>query len=221
MKHSAPGAKGSHVQNIELREFIDSDFDALASIVGQAWHRAPDPRDERLGGAVDLATCLQRTTYTQVSLAGGTPVGFMFARAGACDPATDKRWAAVRLQNLQKLRQHNPQLGADLEEYTRIEQRIDAGLLQAFDRDLDGEYTLFLLAPEARGLGLGRTLFENARAWLAAQGARRAYLFTDESCTWGIYEHFGLHRAAEYRSTPEEARLMLPAYYLYVDELGR
>ena len=207
--------------NIELREFIASDFEALARVVGQAWHRAPDPEDVRLAGAFDLATCLRRTTYTQVVLVDGAAAGLMFARAGEADPATDERWAAVQQHALQRLQQHNPQLGADLAAYVRIERRIDEDLLKRSGCDPRNEYTLFLLAPEARGKGLGRTLFENARAWLAAQGAQQAYLFTDESCTWGVYEHFGLRRAAEYRPTPEEARLMLPAYYLYVDELGR
>lgn len=207
--------------NIELREFIASDFEALARVVGQAWHQTPDPEDVQLAGAFDLATCLRRTTYTQVVLVDGAAAGLMFARAGEADPATDERWAAVQQHALQQLHQRNPQLGADLAAYARTEHRIDTDLLRASGCDPANEYTLFLLAPEARGRGLGRTLFENARAWLAAQGARQAYLFTDESCTWGVYEHFGLRRAAEYRPAPEEARLMLPAYYLYVDNLGR
>ena len=207
--------------NIELREFADDDFEALARLVGQAWHQVPDSVDVQLAGAVDLATCLQRTTYTQVALVNGAAAGLMFARAGEPDPAAEGRWAAVRHGSLQQLRQRNPQLGTDIAEYARIEQRIDEDLLKSSGCGRRNEYTLFLLAPEARGRGLGRTLFENARSWLAAQGARQAYLFTDESCTWGVYEHFGLRRAAEYRPTPEETRLMLPAYYLYIDELGR
>ena len=207
--------------NIELREFADDDFEALARLVGQAWHQVPDSVDVQLAGAVDLATCLQRTTYTQVALVNGAAAGLVFARAGEADAAAEKRWAAVRHGSLQQLRQRNPQLGTDIAEYARIEQRIDEDLLKSSGCERRNEYTLFLLAPEARGRGLGRTLFENARSWLTAQGARQAYLFTDESCTWGVYEHFGLHRAAEYRPTPEEARLMLPAYYLYIDELGR
>ena len=209
------------MQHVELREFADGDFDALARVVGQAWHQVPNPVDVQLAGAIDLATCLQRTTYTQVALVNGAAAGLMFARGGEPDAAAEKRWAAVRHGSLQQLQQHSPQLGADLAEYARIERRIDEDLLKSSGCGRRNEYTLFLLAPEARGRGLGRTLFESARSWLAAQGARQAYLFTDESCTWGVYEHFGLHRAAEYRPTPEEARLMLPAYYLYIDELGR
>lgn len=59
------------------------------------------------------------------------------------------------------------------------------------------ELELFLVAPAARGHGVGGTLWRRMLAYLAAEGVPRYYLHTDSSCDVGFYDHKGLKRVAE------------------------
>ena len=59
---------------------------------------------------------------------------------------------------------------------------------------------LLIVSPEARGLGLGRRLFDAVRSYLRERGAAGYHLLTDDSCDVSFYEHMGLARAMDRKS---------------------
>lgn len=63
----------------------------------------------------------------------------------------------------------------------------------------NNELLLFIVSPDARGLGVGTTLLKRFEAHLKARGARSYYLMTDESCSYGYYDRHGFQRIATYR----------------------
>ena len=63
--------------------------------------------------------------------------------------------------------------------------------------DSYGELELFLVMPDARGLGVGGRLFERARQYFVEHQARRFFLFTDTDSDFGFYEHQHMRRAAQ------------------------
>lgn len=211
---SAPASK------VKYRPFRHGDFDAMARIVGEVWHAPFSESERQLAGSYDLAVVLSRSTWSQIAVVRRQIVGFVLVRAGSLDLEAAARWQGVARDALDELQRQSPVNGARLAAYSEAEQRIDLQLLEKSGCDPQYEFTLFILRPEARGQGIGRSLFDQAEAELSAQGAREAFLYTDESCTWGFYEHRGLRRAAEYHPQPGEGEDLLPAYYLYVDELG-
>lgn len=72
--------------------------------------------------------------------------------------------------------------------------------------DAQAEVELFLVAAQARGRGVGGTLWRHALARFAAAGVRRYYLHTDSGCDVGFYRHKGLDCVAERygRDHPED-----------------
>ena len=210
------------MEQVEYRAYEAGDFEAISRIVGQTWCASADERAQQLAGAFVFATTMRRSTYSRIAVADGNVVGFVFARAGEPDGAADARWQRVADASLAELRAHDARAAEQAATYAREEERIDAVLLAESGCDERSEVVLFICAPEARGLGIGRTLFDAAERYLARNGAAEAFLYTDDGCTWGFYEHRGLRRAAEYRPTPDErdAYGLLDAYYIYVDELA-
>lgn len=204
--------------DVEYRPLRRDDFPALAKIVGEVWHADFDEAERQLAGSFDLATCLRRTTAGFVAVAGERTLGFVILRAGDIDPAVDAEWQDVSQKALEELRALNPEAGGRVAAYSRAEKAIDDQLLAESGCDERYEFVLFLLTASARGLGIGRELFDRAEAYLVENGAREAFLFTDESCTWGFYEHRGLRRVGEHRPPKQEGDL-LSAYYIYVDDL--
>lgn len=71
------------------------------------------------------------------------------------------------------------------------------------------EVELFLVAADARGLGVGGMLWRRMMTHFAEHGVRRYYLHTDSSCDVGYYDHKGLDRVAERyaKDHPEDNRL--------------
>ena len=56
---------------------------------------------------------------------------------------------------------------------------------------------LFVTAPAARGLGIGKELLARFNQFLVQNGARRPFLLTDTLCNYGFYDHLGFRRLAE------------------------
>ena len=212
------------MDEVRTRKFCEGDFDAVAALAGDVWHADLTADVRGLAGGVDVATCLRRTTFSRVAVTGEGVCGVMLARAGMPDAATDGHWRRIAEARLGALRDLDATAASRLERYIDAERLIDTQLLERAGTDGRFEYVLFALAPLSRGHGLGRRLFEECRAWMASQGAIEAHLFTDESCTWGFYDHLGLRRAAEYRPGPADHDSLscdlLSAYYVYVDDIS-
>lgn len=207
--------------DVRYRSFRKGDFRGLAGIVGEFWHERPDKDEQLLLGAIDLATCLRRTTHSQVVLVDGRPVGMMLVRAGDCGVATKNFWQRVIQEAFDALYELDPDLVDQTLAYSEAESNVNARLLQESGCDERFEIVLFILDAGMRGQGIGGELFSAAEAYLVEKGAHEAFLYTDESCDWGFYEHRGLRRAAEGHPAPREDVQLLSGYYLYVDDLGR
>ena len=206
--------------DIRYRPMAPTDFDAMAALVGEVWYDAPDVRTAQLMGSVDLATCLRRTTYSQVVLVDGELAGFILARVGLPGPQVDAEWARAADDATRELRACDPAAAESQLAYLQEVDDINARLLAEGGVEGRCEVVLFLLASAARGLGVGRALFDGAEGALAQRGAREVFLFTDDSCTWGFYEHRGMRRAAEFHPGGDAPGGLLGGYYLYTEELN-
>lgn len=206
---------------VRCRAFRKGDFRDLAGIVGEFWHERPNKDEELLLGAIDLATCLRRTTHSQVLLVDGRLAGMMLVRAGDSSVAAKKYWQRAVQDGFDSLYALDPDLVDQTLARSEAETAINARLLQESGCDERFEIVLLILDPGARGRGLGRELFSGAESYLAEKGAHEVFLYTDESCDWSFYEHRGLRRAAERHPAPGEGAQLLPGYYLYVDDLDR
>ena len=201
--------------DVLYRPFEEDDFRAVADIVGAYWHALPAADEQLLWGALDLATCLHRTTQAQVAVVDGRLAGALLLRVGDVDAAEEARWRDIAEEALGLIREIDPELAKLVTACGNEEQRIDAWLLRESGCDERFEVVLLILAPEARGLGVGCELFSQAEAAFAAAGATDAFLFTDDTCAWGFYERRGLFRAAEYHTPAAQHDLLAATYYLY------
>lgn len=210
---------GGCMANVEFREFEEKDFRASAGILGDTWF-GDEPETERaiLGGAA-FADMMRRATYSQVACVDGVVTGVTLARAGDPDPRTAASWLRVAEGCVEHLRNINADVAERALASCRAENAIDAELLAMSGCDERYEIVLLICSEDARGLGLGKELLDRAEAYLRVQGAHEAFLYTDEGCTWGFYEHRGLRRAAELHPESGGDVPLLSGYYLYVEEL--
>lgn len=62
---------------------------------------------------------------------------------------------------------------------------------------IHAEVELFLVSPDARGKGVGGTLWHRQMAWFTQLGVPGYYLHTDTGCDVSFYDYHGLKRVAE------------------------
>lgn len=209
--------------SVRYRPFGHGDFQDVARLIGETWWRDADFASMRqLAGEKDLATCLRRTTWAEVAVGEeGQLAGFMLVRAGDAGPEHDARCKRQAEESSAKLHAVAPET-ADLHDaYMAGEDTIHEKLLAQSGCDERFEVVTFIVAPGFQGRGAGRALLEHAEAEIASKGADEYFLYTDDACNWGFYEHMGLRCAATYETSAEERELMLPGYYLFTGDPRR
>lgn len=203
------------------RPFEEDDFDAVASIVREAWYQdAPSADFARLEAGADLADCLSRATFSQVAITNGTVAGVVLVRAGRSSERWRLRWSERKHALLEQMTAQDPGAVQALFARREHEDAINRSLLTQANLPDDYEIVLLAVSAQAQGYGVGTLLLDAAATSLASRGATGAYLYTDTSCTWEFYEKRKLKRLASYRTPRHDRRLLADEYYLYGMDLS-
>lgn len=64
-------------------------------------------------------------------------------------------------------------------------------LAASYDFNHFGELVLLIFTPVAKGKGLGRAAVEKAASDIKAAGCKHMFLYTDNCCNTGFYDHIG------------------------------
>lgn len=210
---------------ITYRPYAPRDAHDVKAIIDEAFaiHRyVPSPR--LLDGALEvyLRECLLASTRARVAVRDGRVVGVLMGRVSGRAPLPGAlgnrlrtaghmlRLAVLGLPEWRSLRQYLAFDGV----YRSLRRRTTAPLTD--------ELTLFAVGAAARGLGVGRALYEDFLAHLREHRRTDLYLYTDSLCSYGFYEKHGMTRAAEQSMTVyldrEPATL---GVYLYAGSVDR
>lgn len=184
---------------MKIQEFMGADFDPLARLLGTTWH-AQHADHSFWQGADELCDYLSLTDKGFVVKGeSGELLGAMLLRS----PREEDHNGTMRMHWLQQRTRI-----AAMATALGIDARADVKFLNEeneFMREADeqrgsdgvGIVKLLIVAPEARGAGVGRTLFEQGCVWLKEHGATTVRLVTDDECDWQFYEHDGMDRVME------------------------
>jgi predicted N-acetyltransferase YhbS len=187
------------MSEITYRPITPADHQDVKALIDQAFAvgrfaRKPPVLDSVL--EVFLRECLTVSTYSRVAVREGHVVGLILARAAgqprlpgslrhrATSWTHMARIAVTGLSDLPSIAQYR----TILRSYREL--RAEVGTRP------DNEITLFAVAEETRGRGVGGRLFEDAMGYLRSHGQQSFFLYTDTDCSHGFYDHRGLTRAA-------------------------
>lgn len=188
------------MNDITYRPYRDGDAAHVKAIIDEAFfiHRYV-PHARLLDSALEvyLRERLLASTYTQVAEQNGHVIGVLMGRVHGqprLPRAVSNRLltavhmlkiAALGLSDLRSLGQYFGFSGV----YRTLRERTSAPLTD--------ELTLFAVSSAARGLGVGKRLYQNYLSHLRHHGRRSFYLYTDSLCSFGFYEKRGMTRTAE------------------------
>ncbi|MCL1800878.1 MAG: GNAT family N-acetyltransferase [Promicromonosporaceae bacterium] len=199
------------------RDYDDDDAAAVKQIIGQAFTIGSFLTSERmLDSALEvyLRECLAGSSWTQVAELEGRVVGIIMGNIPGqprVPGVARNRWLLLvnSLLTTARARGHFQELAQT--------QLIAATEMQLVKRQgrVKQELTLFAVAESARGLGIGKALYQAFLDYLASYGRGEFYVLTDSKCDVGFYRHLGLSEAEHerlgitYAGEPEELDLYL------------
>nr|WP_152209903.1 GNAT family N-acetyltransferase [Bifidobacterium cebidarum] len=200
-------------ETVIIRPLQRDDYPQLIDLVRRTWYADFDEHTGLIAAEADWEHCLARTTNAYTAVQNGKPVALILGRIDAHDKRG--RWNRHKRNYMNGLRR----LLSVKEGIRAIHEivgilAIDHQLTRKAHRaghDYGAEVVLFVLDPEARGLGLGKRMFRKMIADFRDAGLDKYFLYTDTTCNVGFYEHTGLQQIAS---------ITLPASHVHPDSMS-
>lgn len=145
-----------------------------------------------------MYSCLSKQTFTKVALIDDIPIGIIVAN-------NKNKFNFNLLYKLKLIK--NIFLLAISSEGRKVSKifgnvdNIDNNLLTNLDKDYPAELVFFAVDPKFKGLGIGQSLFFKAIEYFKFNSINSFYLFTDTTCNFGFYEHYGMIRKGSFDET--------------------
>lgn len=199
--------------DVTYAPFVRGDFEDIARLVCETWcSEYANPDAALLTGRLSTAHYLAESAWGRVARdADGGLLGFIFINGGnetgswarrevANSLAADQAyWAALEAE-LWDEATADPALAKEVQlELGGIfeERELGAEFAATDAPEAAVEFKLLIVAPGARGLGVGRALLSAAAEQARAAGSEGYFLLTDDDCDFAFYDHLGLTRAME------------------------
>ncbi|MDO4841446.1 MAG: GNAT family N-acetyltransferase [Phoenicibacter congonensis] len=197
-----------------VRELEEKDFDAVVEITCKTWGYDDEFSDAAAKSCAELYFYhyLARQTYAKVATINDVPVGVIMAR-NCAQNGTNSRFVDKAEACLDALRNSPDGREAALQFETEV--KIDGDLIKNCGFDYEGELVFFAINSDFRGKGIGRKLFEDALCYFKREKISNFFLYTDTSCNYKFYEHFGMKRSAEQELALEGESSEDMIYFIY------
>lgn len=183
-------------QQVTFRDLEKSDFTIIEKIIIDTWHYEEfcKPNTARHMAKFYLQSCLTEQTFSKVALMNQQVVGIIMAKSEESHKGSFTHFYKPFIACLPLLITKE---GRKTLKMFHSFYKIDQELLAQSSKTFSGELSFFVLDEKARGLGIGKALFRQAKAYLQSEKVKDFYLYTDSTCNYSFYEHEGLHRIGE------------------------
>lgn len=183
-------------EKIILRDYAKNDAPFLQNIIRKTWQydRFCSPKTAERLSRLYLAGCMANQTFRKVAEVDGRPVGVIMGK-------NCKTWkpslSGLVHQTTAALALMSGKEGRGVARAFSGIGKVDKELKKDSKKEYPGELSFFVLNERYRGLGIGKMLFEALLDYMEKQKISRFYLYTDNSCNYGFYEHQGMRRCGQ------------------------
>lgn len=183
-------------ENVMLREYREDDRAFIEKIIREAWNydRFCSGKTAEKMACLFLDSCLSNQTFARVAVIDGETVGVIMAKNFAKHKKSISKFVKMGVSILSLYLTSDGRRAMKIFENVNS---VDKQLLSRCDNSYDGELAFFAINGNFRGCGIGRLLFESALSYMTEENMRNFFLYTDTSCNYKFYEHFGLQRRGE------------------------
>lgn len=181
---------------INYRPFLRKDTPYITEIIKETWNYEMfcDSKTAKKLSYLFLYSCLVNHTYSEVVAIDYQPVGILLGNI----KSEHRFHFYYRLKQIGLLLSlYMTHSGREVMKTFGSVNTIDKELLKQSPLTYDAEVAFFALSSKVRGQGLGKVLFQNYITHMKSYHVKNFYLYTDTSCSYGFYEHLGMHRRSQ------------------------
>ncbi|MEG1394767.1 MAG: GNAT family N-acetyltransferase [Clostridia bacterium] len=195
------------MKEIIFRPIEQKDYEQAKTLICEAFHFAEHVQEKSVLESCRNAyfySCIAEQSYTCVAEVEGVVTGLIMGQAKSQYAPRRNLGAVCKLAyyNCQLLYRSRKRDNAA--KHFLATQRAYSQLLKGKSKMFDGVLTVFAVAKESRGLGLGKKLWENLLDYFVSCDAKNIYLFTDSGCNVGFYDSQGFERLDEKSCAEQE-----------------
>lgn len=195
-----------------MREMRPGDIAPIAEMARRAWEMDAYADIGRESSFLYVKGLYDRGTFGWVYERDGKVLGCVIGRI--CNTISFPSDIMSTIRMVLSIRKKDGY--RDMVEDERTIDRTDRELRSSCGKEFDGELVLLIVSEEARGMGLGKLLFEKATDEFKSRGAEEIFLYTDDDCGFGFYDRMGAERLNEksVRLSNEDLLMMLYSFSL-------
>lgn len=185
------------MSKVIYRPLEKRDYPDIMEMIDNAWTLDkyadnPKSKDHMLKAFMHGSMILQN--YTQIAELDGKAVGLLFGKVPKLKGyLKNAGHVPVALYHVLCLNfgkaNRRVLLGMSNVQKSWARLRDDAGI------PFDAELEFFIVHENSRGHGVGKTLLNNYLEFCKKNAVKNLYLYTDDNCNFGFYDHNGFRRA--------------------------
>lgn len=187
------------MNNIIIRDVEKNDIPAIKTVINEVWEWDTIIEDERtLDAAMGLYLnqVLLNGTFGRVAVLDDKVVGVIFGSIDDVEPQyrmlmEDATAHALTLFGATERNRTN--FYEVMLKLTAAYKQLISGIRDNYDGTLD----FLVLAENAQGLGIGKSLWLELKAYFEENDVKSIYLYSDTECNFGFYESQGFARRRE------------------------
>lgn len=207
------------MDNIIYRPINENDYAQLKNLICHSFNLDQYIHNINLLSSIKseyLYSCLAEATYTCVAEKQGKIIGIIMGKANNNYFIKYKFYSILKTYWYQmKCTLYGLKYKHQLQGYRQIHNIYKKFSLK-HQNEFDGVLTLFIVDEYYRGLGIGKTLFNNLLKYLKQQQVKKIYLYTDTTCNYYFYEKHGFKRVeAELLQIHKKHSLFNMTIFLY------
>jgi len=185
------------MNNVVIRDIEEKDLPAIKSLIAEAFGEGWNL--ERFAGNDELVQALLGTyasiflepsTFGKVAELGGEVVGVVLCSAKG-EAAKFGQLHKDIMPNALTLLTAEEDERADIVEHISVSFQTIGELIGNKIDNYDGSLELFVVTEKARGLKIGKALWNEACAYFKSKNAKSVYLIADSKCNVGFYDNNG------------------------------
>ena len=187
------------MKEIIIRDVKEEDFPEIKEIIDETWEYSDLFDGKRaLDAALGLYfnQVLYGCSFGKAAVLDGKVLGVIFGYVNGEMPKyrmlqEDNSEYILTLLNMPECERKN------INEYMSKLHYTYEKLLNGKKASYDGTLDFLILSKDARGLKIGRKLWDELAVYFKKNDVKSIYVFTDTECNFGFYEHLGFSRKGQ------------------------
>jgi len=188
--------------DVIIRNIEENDLPAIKSFIVEAWGEgwnlgSFDQNSDMFQALLEtyLSMFLDSSTFAKVAVAGGKVVGAVMCSVNG-EAETLRHLQKDRIQHTLALFSASETERKDIVEHLSTSFQTIGQLLESRVDIYDGSLEFIVVARQAQGLKIGKTLWREASDYFKSKNAKAIYLIADSQCNTGFYDSNGFSRIA-------------------------